>query len=443
MIIMKMNLPRRTFLRGMGITVALPFLDAMTPALAAAEFPALRLAFFGGANGVHGPHFRPNNGEAGPITEMSPILQSLEPLKDQVVVVSGLSNARADSIDSAGGPHARAAGSFLSGMRAKRTEGSDVELGTTIDQYAAAHLGKDTPITSVNLAVETSFVGNCDQGYSCAYVNTFSWRTPTMPLPPERNPRLLFEQLFGDGGSVAARRAENQKDRSILDWVMKDMTRLQQRLGVGDRTMVNDYLTAIREVEQRIQKTEKHQAESPLPTMGQPLGIPDSYDEHAKLLQDLMLLAYQGDITRVFTYQTSREQTDLTYPTIGVPEAHHSTSHHGGDPYLIEQNTKINAYHVSLYSRLAEKMRNIKDGDGSLLDHSILFYSWTLGDGDLHSAHNLPVILTGGGCGQMKGRRYLKYPLETPMMNLGLTLLDKAGVHMERIGDSTGRLTDL
>ena len=448
MIIKHMAIPRRTFLRGMGITVAVPFLDAMVPALSArsstAAAPAHRLVFYGTANGVYGPNFRPTGG-SGPLTrgELPPILTPLEPILDQTVVAGGLSNLSAESKNIGSGAHARSAGAFLSGVRPKRTEGADISSGTTLDQFAAKKLGADTQLSSLELSLESSFVGNCDQGYSCAYVNTFSWRTPTQPLPMDNNPRSVFERLFGDGGSLEARLEQMQADRSILDWVAGDMKRLQGRLGPADRLVVDEYLDAVRDVERRIQRAERHSATTPMPDAAQPLGIPESFEEHARLMVDLQFLALQADVTRVISFQTSREQGGRQFPFIGVSESHHETSHHGGDPYKIAQNTKINAYFMQLFGSLAERMRATPDGDGTLLDHAMLFWGSALGSGDLHSPHDLPVALVGGGCGKLKGGRYLSYPLDTPFMNLGLSLLDKVGVELESVGDSTGRLANL
>lgn len=445
MIVTKLCLPRRTVLRGMGVTLALPLLDAMVPALTAqsktAAAPVQRLACFGVANGMHMPHFRPTTAANG--FDLSPILKPLESHRDRLVIVEGLSNSSADTKDIGGGPHARGAGAYLSGVRPKRTEGADIEGGKTIDQYAADTLSADTQLRSLELAIESSFVGNCDQGYSCAYVNTLSWRTPTGPNPMENNPRLVFERLFGDGGSVKARLAQFRDDRSILDWVRDDMSRMRKHLGPSDLLTVDEYLNAVRDVETRIRHAEAHGESTPLPATSQPVGIPDSYEDHFTLMLDLLFLAYQADITRIATFQVSREQTNLTYPQIGVPEGHHNTSHHQGDATKIAQNTKINTYHVELFSRLVDKLRATPDGDGSLLDHAMLFYGATLGDGDLHSVHNLPVFIVGGGAGRLKGNRHLKYAVDTPLMNLGVSLLEKVGVNLERIGDSTGRLSDL
>ncbi len=445
MIITKLALPRRTVLRGTGTMLALPLLNAMVPALSAmsktAAAPVHRLAFLGNSNGMFMPHFLPK-GTGGTNFELSPILTPLASFKEQMVVVSGLSHLAAEAREGqAGGPHARGAGAFLCGVNPKRTEGADIEAGKTIDQYAADRLGEDTQLRSLELRLESSFTGNCDQGYSCTYVNTYSWRTPTQPLPMEDNPRVIFERLFGDGGTVEAQRAQSQKDHSILDWVTDEMTRLHKRLGTSDRTTVNDYLEAVRDVERRIQKAEQETVS--LPEATRPVGIPDSHDDHAKLMFDLMFLAFQADITRVVTFQLSREQSALTYPFIGVNQPHHVCSHHEGDPEKIAGYTKIKTYYATLLARLAEKMRATPDGDGSLLDHSMLFFGATLGDGSLHSLHDLPAVLVGGGCGQLQGGRYLKSPLDTPFMNLGLSLLDKVGVELKSIGDSTGRIVDL
>ena len=447
MFITKLALPRRTFLRGAGVTLALPLLDSMVPALTAtqrtAANPAPRLAFWQTANGIYGPDFKPRGtGTALSSLEFMPIIAPLAPLKSQTIIATGLSNLAAESKQVGSGVHARAASCFLSGQAARRTEGADIELGKTLDQFAADVIGKDTQLSSLELALESSFVGNCDQGYSCAYVNTFSWRAPTMPLPMENNPRAVFERMFGDGGSVSARLDQMKRDRSILDRVSSDLAALQKRLGPGDRAAVAGYLDAVRDVEQRIQKAEKHSATTPLPTTIQPMGIPESFPEHCDLMVDLMFLAYQADVTRVITFQTSREQGGRQFPFIGVPEAHHETSHHQGDPYKIKQNTKINAYLMQLFANLAIRMQKTPDGDGTLLDHAILLWGAGMGSGDIHSPHDMPIAVVGGG-GGLKGGRWLKYPLDTPFMNFGLSLLDRAGVHLERIGDSTGRVSDI
>lgn len=447
MIISKLALPRRTFVRGLGVAVSLPLLDAMVPSLTAtsktAANPVPRLGLWQTANGVYGPDFKPT-GEGTDLKKLalSPMLGPLARFCDQAVVATGLSNLAAESKQVGSGVHARAASAFLSGCAAHRTEGADIELGKTLDQYAADVLGKDTQLTSLELAVESSFVGNCDQGYSCVYVNTFSWRAPAMPLPMENNPRVVFERMFGDGGNIAARMDQLRKDRSILDRVSEDLASLQKKLGPGDRATIGGYLDAVRDVEQRIQKAEKHSETTPLPSTSQPMGIPESFPEHCDLMTDLMFLAYQSDATRVITFQTSREQGGRQFPHIGVPESHHETSHHQGDPHKIKQNTKINTYFMQLFANLAGKMADTPDGDGSLLDHSILLWGAGMGSGDIHSPHDMPVVLVGGA-GGLKGGRLLKYAIDTPFMNVGLSLLDRVGVNLPSLGDSTGRATDL
>jgi hypothetical protein len=447
MIVTKKALPRRTVLRGIGATVALPFLDAMAPALTAtartAANPLPRLAFVYAPNGMFLPNFHPV-GAGGRGFEMSPILKPLEPYREQMVVVSGLSNRGLVSTNEGGGVHTRAHGGWLSGVLPKRTEGADIEAGKTIDQYAADTLGADTSLRSLELTTESNFtVGNCENGYSCTYQNSTSWRTATTPLPHERDPRVVFQRLFGDGGSVEARLAQMQTDRSILDSVTESIGRLERRLGLRDRTSVEEYLDAVRDIERRIQRAEQSNATTPFPTVEQPSGVPDDYDEHVSLLFEMLVLAYQADVTRVSCTQMARELSGRTYPNIGVPEAHHSVSHHQLDPHNIEQYTKINTHQMSLFAGLVERMHNTPDGDGTLLDHSILLYGTGMGDGDHHTPYNLPVTLVGGGCGQLAGGRHMVYELDTPFMNLGVTLLDKVGARVDRVSDSTGRLADL
>lgn len=443
----KKALPRRTVLRGFGALVALPFLGAMAPALTATARTAAagvpRLGFFYAPNGMFLPNFHPQ-GSGGRDYQITPILSPLQAYREQMVVVSGLSNSDIVSPNEGGGVHTRAHGGWLSGALPKRTEGADIEAGKTVDQYAADVLGKDTSLRSLELTSESNFtVGNCENGYSCTYQNSTSWSSPTTPLPHERDPRVVFQRLFGDGGSVEARLAQMQTDRSILDSVSENLGQLERRLGQGDRNTVDEYLTAVREIERRIQLTEQNNASRPLPAVAQPAGIPEKYDDHVEMLFEMLALAYQADVTRVSCFQMARELSGRTYPDIGVPEGHHSVSHHQLNPHNIEQYTKINTHHVSLFAKLIERMHNTPDGDGTLLDHSIMMYGTGMGDGDHHTPYNLPVILVGGGCGQLEGGRHMKYAMHTPFMNLGLTLLDKVGVHVDQISDSTGLLTDL
>jgi len=447
MMITKMALPRRTFLRGLGATIALPLLDAMVPALSAtaqtAATPVPRMGFFYVPNGMFLPNFHPA-GEGGTQFEFTPALKPLEPFREHLTVVSGLSNRGVISPNEGGGVHTRGHGGWLNGVLPKRTEGSDITAGKTVDQYAADKLGADTQLRSLELTTDSNFqVGNCENGYSCAYLNSTSWLTAHTPLPHERDPRIVFERLFGDGGSVTARLAQMRTDRSILDSVGDSMRRLERRLGLSDQRTVVDYLDAVREIERRIQKAEESNATTPLPSLEQPGGVPDDYDAHVHLLLDLTVLAYQADVTRVSCMQFARELSGRTYPGIGVPEGHHNVSHHQMDPHNIQQYTRINTYQMSLFAQFIEKLRDTPDGDGTLLDHAIMLYGAGMGDGDQHTPLNLPVALVGGGCGQLRGGRHVKYEMDTPFMNLGLTLLDKVGVEVNQIADSTGRLADL
>ena len=445
--ITKKALPRRTVLRGMGSLVALPLLGAMVPALTAtgrtAASPISRLGFFYAPNGMFLPNFHPT-GNGGRDYKITRILSPLKDYREQMIVVSGLSNNGLVSPNEGGGVHTRAHGGWLSGVLPKRTEGADIEAGKTVDQFAADVLGKDTSLRSLELTTESNFtVGNCENGYSCTYQNSTSWRSPTTPLYHERDPRVVFQRLFGDGGSVEARLAQMQTDRSILDSVTDSINQLERKLGPSDRVMMEEYLDAVREIERRIQRTVQNKASGPLPTAQQPAGVPDTYEEHVDTLFEMLVLAYQADITRVSCFQMARELSGRTYPHIGVPEGHHTVSHHQLNPHNIEQYTKINIHQVSLFSKLIERMHNTPDGDGSLLDHSIMMYGTGMGDGDHHTPYNLPVILVGGGSGKMKGGRHIKYAMHTPFMNLGLTLLDKVGVQVDSISDSTGLLTNL
>ena len=444
MIITKMALPRRSFLRGMGATLALPFLDAMVPALSAAapgQSRVTRLGFVYAPNGTYLPNFHPATTGKG--YEMTPVLQALEPFRNDMVVLSGLSNKGAETQSEGGGVHTRVHTAWLSGTRPKKTEGADIEAGTSVDQMAAAAIGADTPLNSLQLSLDhENIVGSCENGYSCVYQHTYSWRDPTTPMPMESNPRAVFERLFGEGGSPKEQAARLQRDRSVLDLAMADMARLQKRLGVRDRVMVDEYLDSVRDVEQRIQRAERQSKVSPMPIADPPVGVPDSFDDHAKLMFDLELLAFQSDVTRVVAFQISRELNGRPYPWIGVPEGHHAVSHHQMDPVKIAQGAKINAYHVSLFARFLDRMKNTPDGDGSLLDHTLLLYGTGMGDSDHHTPVNLPAVVVGGG-GAIAGGRHIQYPMHTPFTNLGLTLLHKVGAERERVADSTGPLADL
>jgi hypothetical protein len=443
MFISKMALPRRTFLRGMGITIALPLLDAMMPAMSvlakSAAKPVKRLGFVYTPNGATMSAWTPS-GE-GTLNELSATLSPLEKLKQHVLIPTGLSQKQAESFGDGNGEHSRGQTVWLSGVHPKRTEGADVQAGITVDQIAAQQISKDTPLLSIEMALEQNYlVGNCDNGYSCVYWNTISWRTPTTPLPMEVNPRVVFERMFGDGGTPQQRLTQIREDRSILDSVKESISGLQTRLGVSDRARLGEYLDSMREIERRIQVAEKQSGESPIALPDRPVGAPEAYDDHAKLMFDLAALAYQADITRVFTLLLGREQSNRPYPSIGVPEAHHSISHHQNDPVKLAKAAKINAYHISLLAYFAERLNSISDGDGTLLDHSMIMQGSGLSNSDQHSHIDLPLVVVGGGAGSLKGGRHLRFPKDTPMNNLHMALLEKVGVPVEKFGDATGRI---
>ncbi|PYR48062.1 MAG: hypothetical protein DMF89_17090 [Acidobacteria bacterium] len=449
MMITKIALPRRTFLRGAGAALALPLLDAMVPALPALNqtpaHPVRRLGFVYLANGVAMNdsinYWRPKG--RGAAFELSPILEPFGAFRQQMVVVSGLTHAQAETLGDGNGDHSRGTSTWLNGVHPRWTEGSDVQAGVTADQIAATELGRETPLPSLELGIDPNFVvGSCENGYSCTYMNTLAWRTPTTPLPTENNPRAVFERLFGDGGTPAARRAQMRRTRSVLDSVLDEADRLQQKLGAGDRTKISDYFDALREVERRIQKTEARGADAALleATATPPAGIPERFADHVKLMFDLQWLAYRADITRVFTFMLGREVNSRTFPEIGVSEPHHGLSHHRDDPKQLEKLVKVNIYHASLFSSFLERLSTTPDGDGTLLDHSMLLYGAGLSNPNTHSHIDLPLVILGRGAGRLTGDRHLQYPIGTPMTNLLLTLLDKVGVATERLGDSTGRL---
>jgi hypothetical protein len=441
MIVTKMALPRRAFLRGIGISMALPFLDAMTPSFATAQTtarPARRLGYVYIPMGMNAALWTPR-GE-GKITNLSPSLTALMPFLDQTIVISNLEIRNAYTT----GNHATANAAFLSCARAKRTEGNDYELGITADQIAAKHVGRDTPIPSLELGTDLiAQVGNCDNGYACAYQNNLSWSSATTPLPTEPDPRVLFERLFGDGGTSAQRRADLKKRSSILDWITEDMSRLQRELGPGDRTRLSEYLDTVREVERRIQKAEQRTDQSLQVELERPASLPAEWEEQVKLMFDLQVLAFQGDITRMITFQMARETSTRTYPQVGVPEPHHPVSHHTNDPEKLARLAKINGYHVALFAYFLDKLKSVPEGNGSLLDHSMILLGSGMGNPDVHDHSNLPIVLAGGGDGRLKGGRHIKYSQPTPLANLHLTLLDKLGVHMDSFVDSTGKLTEL
>jgi hypothetical protein len=453
MMVTKKKLPRRTFLRGVGTALALPLLDAMVPAMTAlAQTPASpvrRLGFVYLPNGVarnfSGINYWTPVGQ-GSSFELSPILTPLAPFRDRLVVVSGLAQHQADAFgDGANGDHTRGTASWLTGVHCKRTEGADVRNGVSADQIAAATLGRATALPSLELSIDLNFLaGQCENSYSCAYLNTLSWRTGTDPMPTENNPRIVFERLFGDGGTSAERLAQAQENRSILDSVNQDLRRLQQSLGPADRAKVNDYVDTVREVERRIQSVEARGA-ADLPTLDRPAGIPDRFDVHVKLMYDLQWLAFRADLTRVTTFMLGRELNFRTYPEIGITEGHHGLSHHSDNPTQLAKYAKLNTYQTELFGGFVAKLRDTPDGDGSLLDHSLFLYGAGLSNPNLHAHYDLPLAVVGGtgsgGAGRIQGGRHLVYPGETPMTNLLVSMLDKAGVPVDMLGDSTGRLS--
>ena len=450
MIITRKAVPRRTLLRGVGATLALPLLDGMVPALSAlgrtAAAPVRRLGVVYVPNGVEEAQWRPTT--EGPGFEFTPTLKPLEPFRDRLLAISGLENTAArPGPGELAGQHSRPAAAFLTGVHAKRTTGSALALGVSLDQLAATQLGRDTQLASLELSLEgvdtVNGVSTCDTGYSCAYLNV-SWRNTTTPMPRETNPRVVFERLFGDVGSTdpAVRLARIRAQRSILDSVLQKVRDLRSELGAGDNVKISEYLEAVRDVERRIQTAEA-QADRELPVVDSPSGIPVSFEEHARLMYDLQLLAFQTDLTRVFSFMIGREQSGMTYPQIGVPDAHHPISHHRNDPELRTKIARINQYHMQLFAEFVDKLRVTPDGDGSLLDNVIILYGAALRDGNAHSYDDLNLLLVGGGGGRLQGGRHIMYPAETPIANLHLTLMDKLGMPVEQFGDGTGTLTGL
>lgn len=441
MIITKKALPRRTFLKGIGATLSLPLLDAMVPAATALEKtpakPVRRLGYVFMPMGCDITRWTPPGGEK--LDKLSPILSSLEPVKQDVTIVSNLELANAYP-----GSHATSNSAFLSAAKAKVTESTDYYLGTTADQIAARHIGQSTQLPSLEMAMDLlKLVGQCDNGYACVYQNNLSWSSPTTPLPAEAHPRIVFESLFGEGGTAKERRAALRKRASLLDSISEEITRLQRDLGPADRAKLEEYLTAVREVERRIQTAESDAAKNQLPDLDRPMGVPASYADHARLMFDLQILALQGDVTRVITFQLARETSNRTYPEIGVPDPHHPLSHHGNNPEKVALMAKINSFHVSLFAEFVLKLKKTTDGNGSLLDHSLYLYGSGMGNPNVHDHTNLPTIVAGGGAGKMRGGRHIQYDKPTPLANLHLSLLNKVGVPMESFADSTGTVDEL
>ena len=429
------SVPRRTVLRGLGAAVTLPFLDAMVPAFAlrAAGRPAHRFLTFYVPNGMAMEHWTPKGEEAA--FQLSPVLEPLAPFRSQMLVLSGL-KANWNYI------HAGASGSFLTGTTRGGRNEVEIIADVSMDQLLARQFAKETQVASLELAIDApANAGACTGNLSCVYTHTLSWRSPTQPLPMEYNPRAVFEKLFGDAGSTerTAREARLRQHKSILDSVTEKLARLRRDLGPADQTKINEYTESIRDVERRIQRAEE-QRDLQLPEIDQPQGVPPVFEDHVALMLDLQLLAFQSDLTRVISFMISKEQSARPYPQVGVPEAHHPLSHHGNIPEIIAQMSKINRYHMEIFSRYLAKLRATPDGDGSLLDHMTILYGSGISNSNAHSGDNLPLLLVGGGAGKIKGGRHLAYTDEPSMANLLVTLLDKLDVPVEKLGGSTGRL---
>jgi Protein of unknown function (DUF1552) len=440
MMVFKKAIPRRTFLRGVGTTVALPFLDGMLPAFASANAP-LRMGFYYVPNGINMGQWTPTKEGAG--LELTPTLQTLAPFRSRLIVLSGLDANQANALPGEGGAfHTRTTSAYLTGVHPKLTKGADIQLGVSVDQIAAKGLGKQTQLASLELALDGGDpAGICEGELTCAYAN-LSWRSSTTPLPSENRPRAVFERLFGDSETTdsATRRAQIRENRSILDSVTEEVGHLKTRLHSKDRAKLGEYLDAVRDTERRIQIAEE-QASRELPTLTRPGGsIPAEFEEYAKLMFDLQVLAFQTDMTRVSTFMLAHESSVRTYPEIGVPEAHHAVSHHRGDITLMEKKAKIDAYHVKLFAYFLEKLRSTADGDGSLLDHSMMVYGAGMSDGNMHLNQDLPVVLAGGAGGKLTGDRHVRFAKGTPITNLYLAMLDILGVPVDHLGDSTGKI---
>ena len=445
MIVMGKHLPRRTFLRGMGAVVALPVLDAMTPAFAAPVMrkAPLRMAFTYVPNGITMADWTPK--AAGAAFEYTRVMKPLEKFRADTVVLSGLAQRNGNALGDGPGDHARAAAAYLTGVHPRKTAGADIQNGISVDQVAAMQIGTQTRFGSLELGCDDSrTVGNCDSGYSCAYTNSLAWRGPATPMPPETNPRLVFERLFGDidtslAPDVRARRLRYR--RSILDLVGERTAQLSADLGPSDQRKLDEYLSSIRDVEQRIQRAEADLT-GLVPNIDKPTGIPVLYADYVNLMFDLQLLAFQTDATRIVTMMMGREGSMRTYPEIGVPDPHHPLTHHRNNSEWIEKVTQINTMHTQLFAGFVQKLKDTPDGDGSLLDHSMIVYGSGLSDGNRHAHEDLPTLIVGRG-GNFKTGAHIVYPKDTPMNNLFLTLLDRMGVPMEMLGDSTGQIADL
>ncbi len=439
MMVFKKSIPRRTFLRGIGATLALPILDSMMPAFAAPSKSVLRLGFVYCPNGMVMQKWRPAT--EGRNYDLTPILAPLEPFREDFLVLGGLDQTVAYPLPGEVGgvaPHERAGGAFLTAMHPTRQG----QLGISVDQIAASELAKETQLASLELALhDTDLVGQCEKGWNCAYMRTLSWRGPATPLPNENSPRRVFERLFGDNDSTdpAQRLARHRKDNSLLDSVTAATNRLMKNVGPRDRAKLSEYLDSVRDVERRIQ-TAEDQSDRDIPTIERPGAIPAAFDDHAKLMFDLLLLAFQTDLTRVFTLMMGREQSDRSFREIGIPDAHHMLSHHSNDPAKIAKIEQINIFHAQMLAYFLDKLKSTPNDDGSLLDHSMILYGSGISEGNVHSFVDLPILLAGGKSAQIKSGAHIRYPRNTPLSNLHVTLLDKLGISVEKMGDSTGGL---
>jgi len=434
---------RRTVLRGTGTAIALPLLEAMVPARAAGAAAAapLRIGFLYAPNGKHMPDWTPATEGSG--YEMPWILEPLAAHRDRFTVISGLAHLKANANGDGGGDHARALTTFLTGTQARKTFGADIRAGVSVDQLAAAHLGRQTRFPSLEIGADSGGQsGNCDSGYSCAYSANIAWKSETQPIPKETDPRLIFERLFSDGRpgeSAEQRAARRTAHASILDFVAADARRLEGRLGGADRRKLDEYLTAVREIERRIEKAGTALDAEAL-AASRPTGIPADYESHLRLLADMLVLAWRTDTTRVSTFVFANEGSNRSYAFMDVPEGHHDLSHHGNDAAKQEKIRRINRFHVTQLAYLLDRLAEVREGEGTLLDHSMIIYGSGIGDGNRHNHDDLPVLLAGGGGGSLQPGRHLRVEPRTPMTNLYLSLLDRLGVHAERLGDSTGRL---
>ncbi len=447
------TLPRRTFLRGLGTTLALPLLDSMIPAfsgLAAAGKSPTRLGYVYTPNGIIGASdksprpFMWTPKTVGENFEFSPTMKALEPFRNNVNVFSGLAQVTGRALGDGPGDHARATATFLTGVHPYKTGGADFKLGISADQIAAKELGKLTQLSSLELGLEPQpLAGNCDSGYTCAYMS-MSWRSASSPLPAEINPRAVFERLFGDGESTdpAARMARLERQKSVLDYVTGSLTRLQGNVGGSDKRKLDEYLESVRDIERRIQLAEEQNVTMQLPHMERPSAVPDDYEQYAKLMMDLQVIAWQTDMTRVASFMLGRDGSNRPYREIGISDGHHSISHHQGDMEKVEKLMKIDELHVQMFAYLLKRLQQTQDGDGTLLDHSLVVFGSSLSESNIHTHDDLPIVLAGNANGQVKGNRHLVYPKETPLNNLFLNMFDVAALpHIDAFGDSTGRLS--